>query len=296
MNPSIGGHLDRCRLNIVRFQCYIHRRDMTPQQLDDYRRAGFHIARQFLSPAEVGVIRDTFTRMGENGPVPGLSGNDGRLTPGEPLYRWPRMMHPHRHADKPVGPLALRYLLDRRVEAVLRDLLDDEPIAAQTMFYFKPPGARGQAFHQDNFYLRVRPGSCMAAWLAIDDADQENGGMVVVPGSHTMDVVCPEKSDASQFFTTEHVETPPGLQKHPADLRAGDVLFFNGSLIHGSYPNRSPERFRRALICHYVPESSVEVAHWYRPLLRFDGTVVEKQNATGGGPCGTVQEMVKGPH
>jgi ectoine hydroxylase-related dioxygenase (phytanoyl-CoA dioxygenase family) len=33
-------------------------------------------------------------------------------------------------------------------------------------------------------------------------------------------------------------------------MEPGDVLFFNGQVIHGSLPNRSSTRFRRALIAH----------------------------------------------
>ena len=47
----------------------------------------------------------------------------------------------------------------------LTGLLGNEPYAAQTMVYFKPAGSRGQALHQDNYYLRVHPGTCMAAWM-----------------------------------------------------------------------------------------------------------------------------------
>jgi len=59
--------------------------------------------------------------------------------------------------------LALRYLLDDRLEDVLTDLFGEEPLAAQSMLYFKPPGAKGQALHQVNFYLKVEPGICIAA-------------------------------------------------------------------------------------------------------------------------------------
>ena len=51
-----------------------------------------------------------------------------------------------------------------------------------------------------------------------------------------------------------------------------------------------------ALIFHYVPISSVEVSHWYHPLLNFRGEVVAMVDATGGGPCGEMQAAVKGPH
>src|SRR5262249_40514546 len=108
-------------------------------------------------------------------------------------------------------------------------------------------------------------------------------------------VACPEKADSTRFFTTEHVPVPEGLEEVSVLLNPGDVLFFNGSLIHGSYPNVSKERFRRAFICHYVPRGSDEVSRWYRPLLRFNGEEVHITDATGGGPCGTV-EQAKGPH
>ena len=271
------------------------------EQIAQYHRDGFYIARGLFSAEEVAVIRETFMAQAANGPVEGLSEfrHNGRdaYAAHDPLARYPRMMHPHRHPDKPVGPLAMRYMLDQRVRAVLADLLADEPLAAQSMFYFKPAGARGQDLHQDNFYLRVKPFTCMAAWTAIDDADAENGALAVVPGSHNGELACPEKADSIKFFTTEHVNVPLGMREELAILKAGDVLFFSGSLIHGSYPNVSKVRFRRALICHYVPAGCIEVSQGYRPLLTFDGQEVMRQPATGGGPCGTLQnEADQAPH
>ncbi len=259
---------------------------LTDDQIADFERDGFLILRDFYSPEEVAEIRDTFMKVNENGPVPGMSEISKHYTPEDPLSFYPRIMHPHRHPESIVGSVALRYLLDARVGNVLHDLFGEPAVAAQTMFYFKPAGARGQDLHQDNFYLRVAPGTCMAAWMAVDAADPENGGMVVVPGSHRGEIVCPDKADPEIFFTGDHVEVPAGLKEVPTDLRAGDMLFFNGSLIHGSYPNKSKDRFRRAFICHYVPQATSEMANGYFPLLDFDGNVVTTNAAEGGGPCG----------
>ena len=270
-------------------------RVLSPEQMADYERDGYFIARGLLPREEVDHIRDVFMDQVKDGPVEGLSDVRRILGPDDPLAYYGRLMHPHRHPDKPVGPLTMHYMLDLRIGNILWDLLGEEPMACQSMFYYKPPGARGQDLHQDNFYLKVKPGSCMAAWIAIDDADRENGGMVVVPGSHNMEVVCPEKSDSKLFFTTEHVPVPDGLKEAPADMKAGDCLFFNGSVIHGSYPNTSKDRFRRALICHYLPASSTELSNWYRTPFRFDGTVAAVAPAAEGGPCGTVQPITA-PH
>ena len=69
-------------------------------------------------------------------------------------------------------------------------------------------------------------------------------------------------------------------------MEPGDAVFFNGSLIHGSPPNTTADRFRRALTAHYIAASAEKVAAYYRPVLRMDGTQVEIGTSQGGGPCG----------
>ena len=183
--------------------------------------------------------------------------------------------------------------MDERLATILADLFGEEPLAAQSMLYFKPAGARGQALHQDNFYLKVEPGTCIAAWIALDPADRENGGLEVVPGTHKMDVFCPEEADRSVSFTRDYVPVPDGMEAMPVDLQAGDVLFFNGSLVHGSQPNRSADRFRRSYICHYIGRSAERMSLWYKPILSMQGEIVEVAANADGGPCGV---EVAGPH
>ena len=260
-----------------------------------FERDGFYIARSLLSQDEVARIRQTFMDEAANGPVPGLSeikgDNNTGYSPADPLRFYPRMMNPHHNPDKDVGKLSSQFQIDARLYPLLKGFMHDEPVAVQSMFYFKPPGARGQDLHQDNFYLRVKPGTCCAAWIAIDDSDMENGGMMVVPGTHDMEVVCPTKADSELYFTTEHVEPPPGLKPEYAIMKSGDVLFFNGSVVHGSSPNTSKDRFRRSLIFHYAPANAHELSSWYRDPIRFDGTVLANfADATGGGPCGNIDD------
>ena len=255
---------------------------LTEAEQQQWERDGYLIRRGLFSADEIGELRRYFDDLAENGePIPGHWNPDlsaeGR---DDPLKRYPRIMHPHRFTD-----LAKRYLLDARVGAVLRGVLDEEPIACQSMYYFKPPGGRGQALHQDNFYLRVQPHTCIAAWTAIDPSYPTNGGLYVCPGTHKLDVACPEHADMTKSFAPHYVEPPEGCEPVPAKLDPGDVLFFNGSVIHGSDPN-TDERWRRSFICHYMPWSAREVAKGYKPLLTFDGNTVERDDAVGGGPCG----------
>src|SRR5579871_3181771 len=255
----------------------------------DYDRDGYVIARGMFTQDEVEALCANFDALYALGSVPGCFEIAVEAEQaGDPLRRYPRMMHPHR-----VNALAMQYMTHPRIAAALHILLEEEAVAAQSMFYWKPPGARGQALHQDNFYLKVHPGTCIAAWVALDPADRENGGLVVVPGSHTLDVACPEKADLSVSFSEHFVRPPAHLQEEPVDLAPGDCLFFGGSVIHGSYPNSSTDRFRRAFICHYLGESARELSHWYFPLHAMDGEIVTRAATNDGGPCGI---EAKAPH
>ena len=250
------------------------------EQQKFYTTDGYVIAQQVFTPDEVALYRDHYMRLREEGAHPGdFAGAD--LTSEDPLKRYPRMIHMHRW-DEP----SLRWLLDSRLNACLTKLLGREPYAVQTMLYFKPAGARGQALHQDQFYLRVQPGTCMAAWLALDDCDEENGCMRVVPGSHKWPVLCPIAADTTQSFTDVTVPIPPDQEIRPVLMKAGDVLFFNGQLVHGSYPNTSPDRFRRALIGHYIVGDAEKVGEYYHPALRMNGSIVKLGSNKGVGPCG----------
>jgi phytanoyl-CoA hydroxylase len=262
---------------------------LSQEQLEQFEANGYVVVPGMFSPKEVRELLDTFMGLHAQGPIGEYYTRASEAEAGgDPLKLYPRMMHPHRFND-----LAMRRMLDPRIAAVLRDLFGEEPLAAQSMLYFKPPGAKGQALHQDNFYLRVKPGNCIAAWVALDPAVRENGGLVVVPGSNKGKVFCPERADSSVSFTSEYVAPPAGLFETPLDLQPGDCLFFNGSLIHGSYPNTSRDRFRRSFICHYVGASAKEMSHWYFPLHDMQGNRVEIGATTDGGPCGTETE---GPH
>ncbi len=241
---------------------------------------GFLIVRGLFSTAEAAAYRDHYMSLRANGVYEGdFAGVD--LTSADPLKRYPRMIHMHRWDD-----MSLRWLTDARLNAVLTELLGREPFAVQTMLYFKPAGGRGQALHQDQYYLRVQPGTCMAAWMALDTCDTETGCLQVVPGSHLWPVLCVEKADTELSFTDVTVPVPEGYPVMPALMAPGDVMFFHGSLVHGSYPNTSANRFRRALIGHYIAGEAEQVGQYYHPVLRMDGSEVDIAVSEGGDPCG----------
>ena len=71
-----------------------------------------------------------------------------------------------------------------------------------------------------------------------------------------------------------------------AVMEPGDVLFFNGQVIHGSLPNQSSDRFRRSLIGHYIVGYAEKVGAFYHPVLRFEAPKPSWAATVGAEPCG----------
>jgi len=256
-------------------------RRLDEAQLGAWKADGFHVERGLFARSEVKRIAQRFNALAARGEA-----IDGHWEPdpsgADVLSRYPRVMQPHEF-DRASFDL----FLDPRVHAVLLQLFGEEVVGCQTMFYFKPPGARGQAFHQDNYYLRVQPTTCVAAWLAVDRSHPRNGGLQVCPGTHTLDLACPDHADLTTSFVDDFVAPPTGHEPIPLELEPGDVLFFTGSVIHGSDPNSTTDEWRRSFISHYMPRSATHIAGWYLPhLYDFDGQPVNRQSTTWGGPCG----------
>ena len=100
------------------------------------------------------------------------------------------------------------------------------------------PGETDQPFHADDGSLPLPrphpPVTCTAIW-ALTDFTAENGATRLVPGSHESERI-PRRGDAPEFVR--------------AEMRAGSVLVYHGSLWHAGGANRSGER-RLGVIVNY---------------------------------------------
>jgi hypothetical protein len=251
-------------------------------QIAEWRDTGGLLVRGLFSASEVmslaghfEAIRQKFVESSTK-PL-----RDEEYEEGDPLIEYQRILQPH-HRDE----VALNWLLDQRLKECMTHFLGMTPYAVQTMFYFKPPQSRGQALHQDQFYLRVKPGTCLAAWMAIDPSDEENGCLQIVPGSHDWPLLCTREADPKTSFTDIEVEIPEGATTKSIIMNLGDVFFFNGWLVHGSHPNTSLDRFRRTMIGHYIVGEAEECFEWYNPIYTFDRENIHIKDAPAGGKCG----------
>ena len=188
-----------------------------------------------------------------------------------------RAMHPHRFSSQ-----VKQWYLYPRVAQVLSFLFECPALAAQTMYYYKPPQSVGQGMHQDNFFLLAKPATCIAAWTPLDDTDQENGCLKVVRGSHQEEILCPPSEGSILGMVPSDII--------PICMERGQTLFFSGQLIHGSEPNHSHTRSRRTFIAHYVDNMTENLAKFYHPVLDMQGQVVNHVAVDqNGGPCQDVR-------
>jgi phytanoyl-CoA hydroxylase len=247
-----------------------------------FKDNGFVIVHQIFSNDQVHSIRETFNKIN---PIREVDVQDAQ-TAADTLKLYPRVMMPHRQNQE-----ARSYMLNRNMIDLLDNFFGERCVAAQSMFYYKPPKARGQALHQDNFYLRVEPGNCIAAWTAVDNTDADNGAMYVVPDTKDSELVCPGDADPEISFTIHYVPIPGPQKPLLAKMTAGDTLFFNGNIIHGSSPNFTTNRFRRAFIGHFVPASTVTISQQYLPLVDpLTSEDIYITANTKGNMCGEVRD------
>lgn len=218
-----------------------------------FEAEGYYVGKQLFSAQEVAAIREHFMALRAEGPKPGDMGGDKTKGANDPLNKFARMINMHRWDDRTKA-----WQTDERFTKLAEFLIGDGVLPCQTMLYFKPPGARGQGLHQDHQYIRQTP--IIAAWLALDDCDAANGQMVMVPGSHKVGLLPVKAADLSQSFTSGETVIPEGMSKVGVDMKAGDVLYFGGFIIHGSYPNTTTDRFRRTFIVHYYGAHTTELS------------------------------------
>lgn len=243
---------------------------------------GYCVIDDLFNEAELQEIEDFFEEYKLNGGS--IFDGGSRYEEIDPASRQVRAMHPHRYSSKAMG-----WLTHPNVADALKLLLGAPAFGVQTMYYYKPPGAKGQGMHQDNFYLLAQPATCIAAWTAIDSADLDNGCLYVVPGSHRSDILCPsENSERWLNYGDSHISKfPRDTTPIPVPVRRGQTMFFGGNLIHGSGPNRTKDRSRRTFIGHYVDEATESLAKFYHPIVNMQQEVVSKIDIhQGGGPCG----------
>jgi ectoine hydroxylase-related dioxygenase (phytanoyl-CoA dioxygenase family) len=204
---------------------------------DFYRENGFVHVRGVFDAGEVEEMRSALARI--------LADVEG--TANDENHRWAaaeketvlKGFHNVQFHDAAFARAAAH---PRMVE-VLTQVIGPNVQLHHTKMLVKPP-ENGAPFpmHQDYPYFPHERHTVVAASVHLDDTDEENGCLHVVPGSHMLGPLEP---------TGESKDLDTSLEEGTAlPCAAGDVLFFNYLTIHGSGVNRS-ERTRRNVLFQY---------------------------------------------
>ena len=99
----------------------------------------------------------------------------------------------------------------------------------------------------------------LTARVALDDVTDENGPLLVIPGSHR---------DA----TIHDLPSPEGLTNaHPIQLRAGDILLIRPLVVHRSGPSRAGTPLhRRTLHFEFAPRALLPGHLEWHEFLRIE--------------------------
>ena len=175
-------------------------------------------------------------------------------------------------------PYVLDLLIHPRLHKPLTDCFGGEPEGIQTMHFYE---GSEHPLHQDQYYLP----DCMSAWMAMVRVDENNGPLIVQPGSNRgrlitkndvpMTLLPDETYELQQhnryFPAVKQVFHENGTDAVQVMVNAGDVILFDGTLIHGGAQILKPGTRRHALACHYIPYAS---ENWERdwPRFSFDGS------------------------
>lgn len=248
------------------------------EQYRTFGREGYLIVRGLVPPEDVAVfIRHTDDVLAGREPLPGAHHVIRGWSSEEAERAFNRTFMPHlRH------PLHEQFLLHPRVLDVLEALIGPDVMAMQSMLFLKGPGSPGQGYHQDAYYIPTRPDTLCGAWIALDPADEENGCLWVTRGSQ-FEPIYPDAQKIGQNHAPEALtgltlidgasdpdEAANGLtpiaaqfaeQEVPAIVAPGDVIFFQGHIIHRSHRNASRDRFRRSFVGHYANARSYTEWH-----------------------------------
>lgn len=180
------------------------------------------------------------------------------------------------HALHDIDPVFAAISRRPQFAALAADLGFRQPLLLQSMYLFKQPQIGGEVgWHQDATYLYTEPSTVTGFWIALDDADRDNGCLTALPGAHRgpLRQRFHRRNDA---FVTETLDGAAWPATAPAVLeaRAGTLVVLHGLLPHASAPNRSA-RARHAYSLHVIDGAAhYPLDNWLQrpdlPLRGFD--------------------------
>lgn len=171
--------------------------------------------------------------------------------------------HIHHHA-----PIVRDYYFEGPIVDVAERVIGPNIKGANTQLTFKLRGnTMPFGWHQDNAYGELDPYNAISCLTALDDTDESNGCLWLVPVSH-------KQGQAKYQHTAEDKKAQKSIELEvdeslavPMPMKAGECLFFSCWMLHKSEGNQSTNRDRRILFMRYADADAVEVYNDRKPRI-----------------------------
>ncbi len=240
---------------------------LTSNQIDSFREDGYLSYGPLLDDSELGTLREAYDRefglAQQSGEFRNLVGADGAAYDANS-----RMLQIMQMCERSIHFMKMVY--DSRILDVVADLLGPNIMLFHDQALWKPALSGGPVhWHQDNGYWKCHPANLISCWLTLDDVDDSNGAMNVIPGSHLKPVTHEAASDTDRLLNTQ-VDSSEAVV---VELPAGGCMFHHCLTLHHTKPNRS-ERTRRAFAIHFMTPGTSDAnddtmrVSFARPMLR----------------------------
>lgn len=171
-----------------------------------------------------------------------------------------------------VSAAHLAVATDSRMVGAVADLIGPNVKLHHTKTNSKQPNTVTPVkYHQDFPFTPHSNDDVVTALLFLDDIDEANGALEVVPGSHRGPLHSIWSGGQFNGFIDEAIEQQMRPRAKPLSGPAGSVCLMHTRLMHGSAPNSSV-RPRTLFICVYsaddaIPLSPNPMPHAHEGLL-----------------------------
>ena len=215
---------------------------LSNEDIAKYGRDGYYFPIDILTPEEAGEYRkrleDYEARSG--GPLQGAMRHKPHL-----LFTWldDLIRHP-------------------RILDAVEDVLGPDILCWSSSFFIKEPHDPGfVSWHQDSTYWGLSSPDVTTVWLAFTPANDVNGCMKFVPGTHKIQVAHRDTFNKDNLLTRgQEIAVEVDEDKAVlAELKPGQASLHHVLLFHGSAPNRSSDR-RIGFAIRYIPTYVRQIA------------------------------------
>ena len=214
-------------------------RALNPDQLNTFWRNGYLVVEDLLDLATMDQLRDEYEVVCREARAKGAFGNFAQRESTEDEGR--EVMAINQVCERNLFFNTLLY--NPQILDIVEDLMGPNIQLFHDFILRKPDRHGGAVFwHQDNQAWQSMPPNNITCWIALDDADAENGALHYIAGSHR-DTLGLSVDEEGRLEDMDKLLAEG--DQHVAAVRAGGAVFHHCLTIHGSAPNNS-DRIRRA--------------------------------------------------